>query len=301
MTLILCAGIATQDQVFRVAEMPARPEKHRASALAITTGGTAANAAVALAHLGAEVVFWGGLGDDGLGDTILAALGAKGIDVSGVRRWPGIASPLSAILVDDRAERTVISYADRRLPGPPDGLPRALPPGTRAVLGDTRWQAGSAHVFRLAREAGIPAVLDADRAPTEIPEVLELATHVAFATQALRDLTGIAEPGRALATLADRAGTWFAVTNGPEGVHHLEGGRVVHNAAFPVAAVDTLGAGDTWHGAFTLRLAEGAPEAEAIRFACAAAAIKCTRLGGCDGAPSRGEVEALLAGGPGRG
>jgi sulfofructose kinase len=297
MPRVLCVGIATQDQVFRLAAMPSRPEKHRASALTVTTGGTAANGAVALARLGADTLLWSGLGDDPLGDAILAGLAAEGIDVAGVARHPGVTSPLSAILVDDRGERTVISYSDPALPGPAETLPDRLPRGTAAVLGDTRWQAGSAHAFRLARAAGVPALLDADRAPTLVPEVLGLATHVAFAMQALRDLTGIGEPREALAALpGDLAAgdTWICVTNGPEGAFWREGGRIAHCPAFPVAAVDTLGAGDTFHGALALGLAEGRPVADAVRFASAAAAIKCTRFGGRDGAPSRAEVEAFL-------
>jgi sulfofructose kinase len=66
--------------------------------------------------------------------------------------------------------------------------------------------------------------------------------------------------------------------------------------AFAVEAVDTLGAGDTFHGAFALALAEGRDIQAAMRFAAAAAAIKCTRFGGIEGAPLRGEVEAFLAG-----
>jgi sulfofructose kinase len=64
---------------------------------------------------------------------------------------------------------------------------------------------------------------------------------------------------------------------------------------FEVAAIDTLAAGDVFHGAFTLTLAEGSGIAEAMRFAAAAAGLKCTRFGGATGAPRRQEVEALLA------
>jgi sugar/nucleoside kinase (ribokinase family) len=64
---------------------------------------------------------------------------------------------------------------------------------------------------------------------------------------------------------------------------------------FAVQAVDTLGAGDVFHGAFTLALAQGGALAAAIRFAAAAAGIKCPRLGGSMAAPRRGEVDALLA------
>jgi sugar/nucleoside kinase (ribokinase family) len=65
--------------------------------------------------------------------------------------------------------------------------------------------------------------------------------------------------------------------------------------AFKVEVVDTLGAGDTFHGVFTLMLAEGMSERPAMRFAAAAAALKCTRYGGILGAPTRAELEAFLA------
>jgi sulfofructose kinase len=66
-------------------------------------------------------------------------------------------------------------------------------------------------------------------------------------------------------------------------------------AVFPVAAVDTLGAGDTFHGAFALALAEGCDLLTGMRFAAAAAALKCTRFGGIAGTPTRTEVDAFLA------
>jgi sulfofructose kinase len=293
-TRILCAGIATLDQVFALDAMPPRPEKYRAHDLVVTTGGTAANAAVAIARLGSTVAFWGALGDDRLGDEIVAALEREGIDCAGVRRVVGKRSPLSAILVDRAGERIVISHSDPDLPGPTAHLPDRLPADVGAVLGDTRWQAGAAHLFRLARAAGVPAVLDGDRAPRERPELLDLATHVAFSMQGLRDLTDRDDPRAALAALPP-VGAWVAVTNGAEGVFFREGGAVVHTPAFKIEAVDTLGAGDTWHGALVLALAEGMDERAAVRFASAAAAVKCTRFGGRDGAPTRAEVEAFLA------
>lgn len=296
MARILCVGIATLDQVFAVEAMPQRAEKYRAHDLAVTTGGTAANAAVAIARLGGKVGFFGALGEDRPGDEIIAGLEREGVDCAGVRRIAGRKSPLSAILVDRAGERVVISYSDPELPGSTAALPRSLPADVGAVLGDTRWQAGSAHFFRLARETGVPAVLDGDRAPRDHPELLELATHVAFSAQGLRDLTGSDDSRAGLESLS-RSAAWFAVTTGAGGVFFRDGDTVAHEPAFTVEALDTLGAGDTWHGAFALALAEGRGERAAIRFASAAAALKCTRFGGRDGAPSRPEVDAFLAAG----
>jgi sulfofructose kinase len=299
MATVLCVGIAALDQVFRVDAMPSRPEKYRSDALHVTGGGTAANAAVAAARLGAMVRFYGVLGDDRVGDEIVAGLVAECVDCGGIRRVAGRRSPLSAILVDRSGERLIVSYADPELPWSTDHLPDALPPGVDGVLGDTRWQTGSAHFFRLARAVGVPAVLDADRAPKEVPELMELATHVAFSHQAARDLTGEEDPSSALRSIGKPSSTWVAVTHGAEGVVHWRAREVARERAFAVRAVDTLGAGDTWHGAFAVALAEGASEEEALRFASAAAALKCTRFGGRDGAPRRGEVDQLLAGASG--
>lgn len=292
--VILAVGIATLDHVFKVADMPTRAEKYRAENLTITTGGTAGNAAIAMTRLGARVCLHASLGDDGIGRDIVSGLLAEGVDCSHVRRIAGRASPISAIIVDGRGERLVVSYSDPLLPRDTDWLPGHLPEGVGAVLGDTRWQEGTAHLFRLARAAGIPAVLDADREPTIVPEILELATHVAFSMQGLRDITGHADARAALEAYTGAADRWVAVTNGGEGLFYRSEGHLVHLPAFDVPVVDTLAAGDVWHGAFAVRLAEGAGEHEAARFASAAAALKCTRFGGRDGAPRRAEVDGFL-------
>ena len=89
-------------------------------------------------------------------------------------------------------------------------------------------------------------------------------------------------------------GGWVAVTVGEHGVWYSRGREIEHCPAFSVAAVDTLAAGDVWHGAFALRLAEGAGERAAIVFASAAAALKCSAFGGIEACPDRTAVEAFL-------
>jgi sulfofructose kinase len=179
------------------------------------------------------------------------------------------------------------------MPSEPSWLPESLPDGVNVVLGDTRWPEGAAHLFRAARSAGAQAVLDGDRKPA-LPEVMTLATHVAFSAQGVSEITGIADPVEALRALADGASNWLAVTDGERGVFFVEDGAIAHEPAFRVDTVDTLGAGDVWHGAFALALAEGMSEREAVRFASAVAAIKCTRFGGRAGIPRRAEVDAFL-------
>ena len=106
---------------------------------------------------------------------------------------------------------------------------------------------------------------------------------------------GIADDGKALKRLATLTPAFVAATRGPDGTIWLnEAGALEETPAFPIEAVDTLGAGDVFDGAFTLWLAEGGDVREALRFAAAAAALKCTRHGGGQAAPQRIEVEELL-------
>ena len=121
------------------------------------------------------------------------------------------------------------------------------------------------------------------------------ADHVLFSEPGLRPHAGAAGPA-GLAALRHRVpGAVLGVTAGPEGFHWLDDAGLHHLPAPRVAAVDTLGAGDVFHGAYALALAEGAAVAAAARFAVAAASAKCTRPGGRAGVPSRAEVAALLA------
>jgi sulfofructose kinase len=153
-----------------------------------------------------------------------------------------------------------------------------------------------------ARRLGIPGIVDVDRPidadpGTETGRILDAATHLVYSRDALLGTTGEVDVPTALATAAARhPGAWTAVTDGERGVAWLDGDDVRHAPAFRVRAVDTLGAGDVFHGAFALALAEGRTERAAIRFASAAAAAKCTLPGGRAGIPDRAMVDELLGG-----
>jgi sulfofructose kinase len=290
---VLCVGIATQDYVFAVDVMPATAEKHRARDLAVVGGGIAATAAVAVSRLGGRAMLITRLGDDAVGEAIVAALAQEGVDCSLAPRTPGRRSPQSSVIVDAKGERLVVSYSDPAMPPRLDAVPPRLPPGVEAVMADTRWEEGGLQAFAAARASAGIGVLDADRAPA-LRGFTEAATHVAYGAQALREMTGRDDVRAALADAARAASHWVAVTDGERGVYFTEDGRIAHDPAFPITQDDTLGAGDVFHGALALGLAEGMGERLAVRFASAAAAIKCTRFGGRAGAPTRDEVDALM-------
>ena len=169
--------------------------------------------------------------------------------------------------------------------------------GADGVLVDVRWPDGAADALQAASGAGIPAVFDFDRPMADGGDrLLPLAGHVVFSREALAATAGIDDVEAALLSIRSRTEAWLAVTAGADGVWGLDGANLRHQDAFPVDVVDTVGAGDVFHGALPLELAEGRSEADAVRFAAAAAALKCSRPGGRAGAPSRSEVEDLMKG-----
>jgi sulfofructose kinase len=294
MARIVAAGVAVIDFVMHLDEMPSRAEKYRARDAAIVGGGCAATAMVAAARLGGSAALAARLGDDQIGDMIVAGLEAEGVDCSLVRRFAGRRSSFSTVIVSGAGERQIVNFRDMGISFDAVWLEETALPPFEAALGDTRWPQGAAALLHVARERGVPGVLDAEAPVMEAADALSAASHVAFSAQGLRDFTGAFGIPDGLHAASRRIDAWVCVTDGASGVYWIDGGEILHEPAFAVDVVDTLGAGDVWHGAFALGLGEGMGERQAIRFASAAAAIKCTRFGGRDGAPTRAEVEDLL-------
>jgi sulfofructose kinase len=294
MASVHCIGHAVQDYIFTLDRMPSAPTKYKAQGFARAGGGPAATAAVAIARLGGNARLAARVGDDPVADEIIAGLAREGVDCTYVRRFKGRTSALSAVMIDAKGERMIVSHADPEMPRDASWLPDLLPQETSAVLGDTRWPEGAARMFELARAAGVPAVLDGDAAYSDDTAHFA-ASHIAFSVEGLKHFAPDGDVSARLRSAQQRTGAWCCVTEGPQGLLIDDGDAQRRLPAFEVKAIDTLGAGDVWHGAFALALGEGRNEIAAATFASAAAAIKVTRPGGRAGAPRRGEVETFLA------
>ena len=126
--------------------------------------------------------------------------------------------------------------------------------------------------------------------------LLDASSHLVFSNEPLQETAGVADDVEALKRVAKLTNAFLAVTRGPRGTIWLDENQAIQETpAFPVDAVDSLGAGDVFHGAFALALTEKQKRRQALRFASAAAALKCTRFGGAFAAPQRIEVEELLS------
>ena len=290
MARVLCLGLVAADFVLGVESLPRRAEKYRAGSARLDIGG-AARMASAVAALGGEAMLAGRIGDDDLGTLLCARLAARGDDCRALHSVGGATTPFTSILVDGAGERQIVNYRDAALHGDAAGLAPHLD-GVDAILSDTRWPAGAAAAMRRARSAAVPGVIDGE-APTDIARTaLAAASHVVFSRQGLRDFLGGSDD---IAAADAQLSGLVAVTEGEAGVRWRAGEETYRAAGFAVTARDSLGAGDVWHAAFALALAEDQGVAPAMRFANAAGALAVSRAGGPDGLPDRDAVSALLA------
>jgi sugar/nucleoside kinase (ribokinase family) len=292
--VVLCAGIAVEDFLFKVESFPAPGTKVRASDLVVTTGGCAANAAVAVARLGGRARFSGPVGTDVASRRFLDGLAISGVDSSGVLCVDGGSISVSGIFIDRGGEKMVATLHGR-------GLDRATPPDAAALvadidmlLADNRFPHFVLPICQAAAARGVPVVLDVDKATTVNDPLFATASHLIFSSEALTATVGTSELGTALLAVAAGVRGFLAVTNGPGDVLWIERGALRQLPVFAVEAVDTLAAGDAFHGGFALALAEGRDEVAAMRFGAAAAALKCTRFGGISGIPERPDVDTFL-------
>jgi sulfofructose kinase len=293
---IICVGHAALDRIYRIEAFPPEPTKVRALEHVESGGGMAANAAVAIARLGGRAELWSRVGDDAAGNAIRASLRAERVDVRYVHAFEGARSSTSAIIVDGKGDRLIVGQRDAGMPSGTSWLPLERIADADAVLGDVRWLEGVRAVFARARKENVPTVLDADVGAREaLTGILKLTDHAIFSAPALRELVPGGSDEERLAHVLALGPKHAGVTLGRDGYLWREGSEEGHAPAFPASVVDTTGAGDAFHGAFTLMLAEGRPVAECARLAAAVAALKCTRLGSRAGLPTRAELDAYLS------
>jgi sulfofructose kinase len=296
---VLCAGIIVLDEVFQVEEFPQPDGKVQAKNFFAVNGGCAANAAVAVARLGGRAALAGPLGgppgEDDNGDRVLAALARDNVDCSACQRIAGLATAMSAIFINARGDRTIVTYRDERVATTAPADPESLVATADILLADNRFPDFVTPICAAARRRGLRVVLDGDRPSFEDDPLFGLASHLVFSSECLRETTGIADLAEGLLRIANTTDAFLAVSNGPDDIVYLDERKPQRLPVFAIRAVDTLGAGDALHGGFALALAEGRGEVEALRFGAAVAALKCARPGGSAGMPTRAEVEALSA------
>jgi len=291
---IICLGSATWDTIFQVDAIPAAGIKVLPTRAVQVASGMATAAAITIARLGGKVELWTRIGADATGARYELEVKSEGVNTDFVRKHEGALTPFSSIIVDKEGERAVIPFFDPALPAVPAWLPLERVASSAAVMADMRWPRGAAALFSEAKRVGVPAILDADTAPlVDLQTLVPLASYVLFSEPALAMYSQKTAHVEGLLDVASRGtAEVVAVTLGAAGalIWTRATGRVQIIAAPVVQSVDTLNAGDVWHGTFAWGLAQPWPIEKIVRVANLAAAMKCEVFGGRTGTPTLAEL-----------
>jgi sulfofructose kinase len=302
--LMIALGAICTTTVYQVSTIPPAPAKILAERMIQVVDGMAISAACAFQKLGGRAEVWARLGDDPLGLAAREALRQEGLNVDGLQVLPNARSSIATVIVDARGERLVVPFHDPSISTSAAWLPLQRLRNAAILHCDIRWPEGAESAMQAALAFGVKTMLDAEVGPKEVlSKLVPLASHVVFSDAGLRAFVGdqdietclrivASQPHRLPLVLAsDRH---VGASCGADGYVWLQQGKLCHVPAPKVNVIDTLAAGDVFHGAFALALVEGKAIDEAARFACVAASLKCTRFGGRLGCPERSEVMASL-------
>lgn len=287
-----CHGLVASDFLVRTEFPVPRDRKVRVNDVVRQGGGPAANAAVALARLGARAAFAGAVGDDALGREQIEELSREGVDVSAVEVIRGTGSFVSLILVDAASgARTILSA--------PEGRPLASrrverwSPAPDLLLVDGWGGPAQRAAAEVAWEQGIPVLLDAGSLRPDVLALVPFA-DVVIASEPFAQDWGPKGPSGAVHRLLAGGVRLAAVTRGPDGAiagaHGSE--ELFEVPAEAVSAVDTTGAGDAFHGGAAFALASGRTWEESLRLGAFVAARKCLQVGARAGLPALAEARA---------
>ena len=293
---VIGVGANSVDHVYRLPEFP-KPDspaaKLRIAHHAIACGCQTATTVCTCAAMGLRSRYVGAMGNDDHGRLIRDELSRRGVDIThtAVR---DAANAYAVILLDDvQGERVVLWDRESRLDLTPGDIDAAGIGDARLLHVDDVDAEASIHAASIAREAGIPVMSDIERVGDRTEALIASVTVPIFAEHALEPLTGERDFERALRVLRRRHAGMLCVTLGARGAMLLDGDRLYHEPAFQAAVLDTTGAGDVFRGGFIAALLRGNLPGDILRFANAAAAISCTRLGAINGVPTLEETQAL--------
>lgn len=292
---VLIAGSANLDFVVRASHVPAPGETVLGRELSTFPGGKGANQAIACARAGgAATRMLLALGDDAHAAPIEASLRDAGVELQLIR-CPDHATGTAFICVSDDGENAITVAPGANAALRADDLPALDGVGHLLLQLETPLPAIEAWARR-ARDAGVTVVLNAAPARALPASLLDCVDLLIVNEGELAALSGIA--GDIDAALARIPTAQVVVTLGALGCRARVDGRVLTQAAFPIQALDTTAAGDTFCGTLVAALAQGDDFAAALRRASAASALACTRAGAQTSVPTRLEVERLLAATP---
>ena len=282
------------DLLLNLPRLPEPDESMAVNALSWQGGGKVPTALVALSRLGAKAGVIAAIGDDALGRFIIEDFRRHGVDTSGVVTRDGEHSAFSVVLSDlATRSRSILWNPGTVAPLSAEEVDNAYLLGSRMILlsgaGPLEFAAAEA-----ARRSGVMILMDADHFDGGLLEIAPLVDYFIASEDFAREWMPSRSPETVLNAIAGLGPQVSVITLGSRGCAMHTNGTITHCPACDVEAVDTTGAGDVFHGAFAFGVLKRWSPEYCCRFANAVSGIKCTRIGGRAGIPTREETERFM-------
>tara|TARA_R110002095_G_scaffold204042_2_gene186497 strand:- start:1699 stop:2631 length:933 start_codon:yes stop_codon:yes gene_type:complete len=299
---ITVLGSINMDLMIRAAKLPLPGETVIADSKVENPGGKGANQAVAAARMGADVTMIGCVGDDSFAEQLLQNLQAESVDTSHIMRKQNTTSGVAVVMVEASGENAILV-----VPGANGLVSQQEIEQARQAICDSHLLLMQLEVpqeivvaaIKVAREAGVPVILDPAPAPANIqsdllqvdlicPNQSEAAAllgkpvnSMENAVALIHELTQLG-PRQAIITMAEQGAVVF------------DGETVQTVPPFEINVLDSTAAGDAFAAGLAVRLAENASLIDAVKFASAAGALAASGAGAQAAMPTREQIETLL-------
>lgn len=288
-------GFCSNDYLSLLPEIPIDNKVQMISHL-VQGGGPAATSAVAAARLGLSTAFVGIVGDDDPGKWILRDFEAEKVMTDAVKIRKGCNSAVAYCWVDAPTGKRSVAWTRGNLPElTEEEVDLELVRNAKILHLDGHNPKAALAAAKEAHKNNVIVNLDAGTLRDPILELLPYVTLFITSEPFAKQYAKTDDLEKALRILGETSCRVTGLTMGNKGSLVLgKDGRILHCPAFTVNAVDTTGAGDVYHAAFAVRYLETEDLMESMRFASAVSALKCLKLGGRTGIPTRKEVEEFL-------
>lgn len=288
-------GFCSNDYISLLPEIPIDHKVQMIEHL-IQGGGPAATATVAAARLGMKAAFISMVGDDDPGKRILKDFEAESVYTGAMLVRGNSASPIAYCWIDQPTGKRSIAWTRGTLRElDPSELDMELILNAKLLHLDGHNTAAAIVAAEEAQKHGVLVNLDAGTIRPGVEKIME-HTDILFTSEYFaRTWTKEDDLEKALLKLVKIGAKVTGVTMGDKGSIAFDNGKIIHCPAFQVTPVDTTGAGDVFHSAFGVKYVECGDIYESMRFASAVSAIKCLKLGGRAGIPTRRQVDDFLA------
>ncbi len=283
-------GLCVVDHIYLVDALAADATRTRYAERLVSAGGHVGTALRQVAALGCRARVLTAIGDDDEGRVVRRALRDAGVGIQGLLTSSRLRTTVAVVLVDRRNGERRFVLPDRR------GLEAAAPvfdlsrvDGRAILLVDGHFPKQALRAVRRAREVGAKVVADFHRLNASARALLPYVDH-AIVSEEIVQAAGFASPRAALTWLTQHSRGRPVMTQGARGGLWLDGKRFRRYAPHSARVVDTTGAGDVFHGAFTAGLVFGLEFEACLDLAGRAAAGNCTALGGAGRLMTRDEL-----------